>query len=135
MFQALAAYHKQSYVRIYDITMIDFITGPGAIRVVVVFEIKKCISHPTSAADVHTCKYTTLSILDFIYVYLTFTISQGESPITMLREVPMSRLEPCRVTGVPPDSGPMVGVTAGLSSRGDCVCVCVCVCVIAFEQH
>ena len=59
-----------------------------------------------------------------LQLYLISTISQGESPITMLRLLPMFRSEPSRVTSVPPDRGPKLGIIGGLSSRGDCMCLC-----------
>ena len=60
----------------------------------------------------------------------------------MLREVAMSRLEPCSVTGAPPDSGPFGGshrwvIHPGRLRACVCVCacvVCVCVCVCGCEE-
>ena len=47
------------------------------------------------------------------------TISHVElSPISTLRVVPMSRNEPLITRGVPPDLGPIFGITGGEPSCG-----------------
>ena len=55
----------------------------------------------------------------FFKIYLMLMMSQlALSPIVMLRFVPMSRFVPLMTNGVPPDLGPLFGITDGKPSLG-----------------